>query len=63
MMDTFLATLKARDPSLGRMRSYRLEESTDLLGAWLVARKCGRGLAAAPAEVTRPGLLPLPQVR
>ncbi len=36
MMDSFSATLEARDPSLGRMRSYHLEAGTDLFGAWLV---------------------------
>ncbi len=36
MMDGFSATLEARDPSLGRMGSYRLGASTDLLAAWLV---------------------------
>ena len=42
MMDSFFATLEARDPSLGRMRSYRLEAGTDLLGAWLVDVVYGR---------------------
>jgi hypothetical protein len=42
MMDGFFATLEARDPSLGRMRSYRLEAGTDLFGAWLVDVVYGR---------------------
>jgi hypothetical protein len=42
MMDGFFATLKARDPLLGRMRSYRLEAGTDLFGAWLVDVMYGR---------------------
>jgi hypothetical protein len=28
--------LEARDPALGRFRSYRLEAGTDLFGTWLV---------------------------
>jgi hypothetical protein len=32
MMDAFTAMLEARDPALGRFRSYRLEAGTDLLG-------------------------------
>ncbi len=42
MMASFFATLEAGDPSLGRMRSYRLEAGTDLLGAWLVEVIYGR---------------------
>ena len=42
MMDGFLATVEARDPSLGRMRSYRLEAGTDLFSAWLVDVVYGR---------------------
>jgi hypothetical protein len=30
-MDNLLATLEARNPPLGRIRSYRLEAGTDLL--------------------------------
>jgi hypothetical protein len=42
MMDGFFATLEARDPSLGRMRSYHLEAGIDLFGAWLVDVVYGR---------------------
>jgi hypothetical protein len=42
MMDCFFVTLEARDPSLGRMRSYRLEAGPNLLGAWLVDVVYGR---------------------
>jgi hypothetical protein len=42
MMDGSFATLEARDPSLGRMRSYHLEAGTDLFGAWLVDVVYGR---------------------
>jgi hypothetical protein len=42
MMDSFFATLEARDPSFGHMRSYRLEAGTDLFGAWLVDVIYGR---------------------
>jgi hypothetical protein len=42
MMAGFFAMLEARDPSLGRLRSYRLEAGTDLFGAWLVDVVCGR---------------------
>jgi len=35
MMDGVVATLAARGPSLGRMRSYRLKAGTDLLWDWL----------------------------
>jgi hypothetical protein len=34
--------LEARDPALGRFRSYRLEAGTDLFGAWLVEVTYGR---------------------
>lgn len=42
MMNAFSALLEARDPALGRFRSYRLEAGTDLLGAWLVEVTYGR---------------------
>jgi|SRR5579884_1919281 len=42
MMNAFSALLEARDPSLGRFRSYRLEAGTDLFGAWLVQVTYGR---------------------
>ena len=42
MMNAFSALLEARDPALGRFRSYRLEAGTDLFGAWLVEVTCGR---------------------
>ena len=42
MMDSFFATLKARDLSLGRMRSYRLQVGTHLLRACLVEVVYGR---------------------
>jgi hypothetical protein len=41
-MDTFFALLEARDPALGRFRSYRLEAGIDLLGDWLVEITYGR---------------------
>lgn len=42
MMNAFSALLEARDPVLGRFRSYRLEAGTDLFGAWLVDVTYGR---------------------
>lgn len=42
MLDAFTASLEARDPALGRFRSYRLEAGTDLLGTWLVEITYGR---------------------
>lgn len=42
MINAFSALLEARDPALGRFRSYRLEAGTDLLGAWLVEVTYGR---------------------
>jgi hypothetical protein len=42
MLNSFSALLEARDPALGRFRSYRLEVGTDLLGAWLVEVTYGR---------------------
>lgn len=42
MMDVFSALLEARDPALGRFRSYRLDAGTDLLGDWLVDITYGR---------------------
>jgi hypothetical protein len=41
-MSAFSVLLEARDPSLGRFRSYRLEAGTDLFGAWLVEVTYGR---------------------
>lgn len=42
MMNAFSALLEARDPTLGRYRSYRLEAGTDLFGVWLVEITFGR---------------------
>jgi hypothetical protein len=42
MMNAFSALLEARDPALGRFRSYRLEAGTDLFGTWLVEVTYGR---------------------
>jgi hypothetical protein len=42
MMNAFSALLEARDPALGRLRSYRLEVGTDLFGTWLVDVTYGR---------------------
>ena len=42
MMNAFSALLEARDPALGRYRSYRLEAGTDLFGVWLVEITFGR---------------------
>jgi hypothetical protein len=42
MMNAFSALLEARDPALGRFRSYRLEAGPDLFGAWLVEITYGR---------------------
>jgi hypothetical protein len=42
MINAFTALLEARDPTLGRFRSYRLEAGPDLLGAWLVQITYGR---------------------
>jgi hypothetical protein len=42
MMNAFNALLEARDPELGRFRSYRLEAGPDLLGAWLLVITYGR---------------------
>jgi hypothetical protein len=63
MMNVFSALLEARDPALGRFRSYRLEAGTDLFGTWLVEVEYGKiGAAghrvryvAGPATAT-PGL-------
>jgi hypothetical protein len=46
MMNAFSALLEARDPALGRFRSYRLEVGTDLLSAWLVEVTYGRIVAS-----------------
>jgi hypothetical protein len=42
MMNAFCAVLEARDPTLGRFRSYRLSAGTDLFGAWQVEVTYGR---------------------
>jgi hypothetical protein len=42
MMDAFSALMEARDPALGRFRSYRIAAGTDLFGAWLVEVTYGR---------------------
>lgn len=42
MLNAFSALLEARDPVLGRFRSYRLSVGTDLLGAWIVEVNYGR---------------------
>lgn len=42
MMNAFSALLEARDPTLGRYRSYRLEAGTDLFGTWVVEITFGR---------------------
>ena len=52
MMNAFSALMEARDPSLGRFRSYRLEAGTDLFGAWLVEVEYGRiGVRAAACDM------------
>ncbi len=50
-MNAFSALLEAREPALGRFRSYRLEAGTDLLGAWLVEVTFGR--IGAPGRCVR----------
>lgn len=50
-MNAFSALLEARDPALGRFRSYRLEAGTDLFGAWLVQVTYGR--IGAPGRSVR----------
>lgn len=42
MMHAFSALLEARDPALGRFRSYRLSAGTDLFGVWQVEVTYGR---------------------
>lgn len=42
MINVFTALLEARDPALGRFRSYRLEAGPDLFGTWLVEVTYGR---------------------
>ncbi len=42
MMNAFSTLLEARDPALGRFRSYRLDAGPDLLGTWLVEVTYGR---------------------
>ncbi len=42
MMNAFSALLEARDPALGRFRSYHLQAGQDLFGAWLVEVSYGR---------------------
>ncbi len=51
MMNAFSALLEARDPALGRFRSYRLEAGPDLFGAWLVEVTYGR--IGAPGRCLR----------
>lgn len=41
-MNAFSALLEARDPALGRYRSYRLQAGTDLFGTWMVEVSYGR---------------------
>ncbi len=41
-MNAFSVLLEARDPALGRFRSYRLQAGQDLFGAWLVEVTYGR---------------------
>jgi hypothetical protein len=41
-MNSFSALLEARDPALGRFRSYRIDAGTDLFGVWLVEVTYGR---------------------
>jgi hypothetical protein len=42
MMNAFSALMEARDPVLGRFRSYRLEAGSDLFGTWQVEVTYGR---------------------
>jgi WGR domain len=42
MMNAFTALLEARDPALGRFRSYQLTAGPDLFGAWIVEITFGR---------------------
>lgn len=42
MMNSFTALLEAKDPALGRFRSYRIDAGIDMLGAWLVEVTYGR---------------------
>ncbi len=42
MMNAFSALLEARDPALGRFRSYHLQAGTDMFGTWLVEVNYGR---------------------
>lgn len=42
MINAFSALLEARNPALGRFRSYRLEAGRDLFGTWLVEVTYGR---------------------
>jgi hypothetical protein len=42
MMNAFSALLEARDPALGRFRSYSLQAGQDLFGVWLVEVTYGR---------------------
>ena len=51
MMESLLATLEAHDPSLGCLRSYRLEAGTHLLRAWLVDRSMVASASTAGAFV------------
>ena len=51
MLNAFSALLEARDPALGRFRSYRLGAGTDLIGSWLVEVTYGR--IGAPGRSVR----------
>lgn len=42
MTNAFSVLLEARDPAIGRFRSYRLSAGTDLFDAWIVEVKFGR---------------------
>ena len=42
MMNSFTALMEARDPALGRFRSYRLDAGPDLFGTWLAEVTYGR---------------------
>lgn len=42
MMNAFSALLEARNPALGRFRSYHMQAGQDLFGTWLVEISYGR---------------------
>jgi predicted DNA-binding WGR domain protein len=42
VLSKFTTALEARDPALGRFRSYRIQAGTDLFGDWLVEVTYGR---------------------